>query len=507
MSRLTRNIVYNVAGQTLLLGLGFVAVKYVFKQLGEDALGILFFAQTVGVVLCAVLEMGLGSTTVREVSAHLSSEPHYVHCFLRTGALLFWGGYALLASAVWMAAPLLVHKWIHLRGIDPALAVHALRVLGVGSVTGLPRSFYVSVLRGVQRMEFNNAIDVGALTLQQLGTITVLALGGGLLHVTYCYLACYSVGILAYLRITAHFFSWRALTPSFYRVVVKRNLAYASRMAAISLLSMIHQQADKAVVSKLLTVGTFGYYGLAYGAVAKGQFLTMSAAQAALPSLSALFKAGKREELLAQYRKLQDLICFSTVPVFAAFPFAAIPLFTFVLNPHAARMLLTPITFLCLGFYMNGTLNAPFMFTLAVGRPDIAARVNFYALFGVLPVTVLLVKFFGLPGAGFSWVFYHLFAYAIMMPPTCSECLDMPVWKWYLHLFRIFALAALTYGGAWLIITFVGSSSILSLALGYVFASIAFVAAAYRLIGDELRETLRRLTSLKPAPASTFPLV
>jgi O-antigen/teichoic acid export membrane protein len=278
-------------------------------------------------------------------------------------------------------------------------------------------------------------------------------------------------------------------------------------MAAISLLSMIHQQADKAVVSKLLTVGTFGYYGLAYGAVAKGQFLTMSAAQAALPSLSALFKAGKREELLAQYRKLQDLICFSTVPVFAAFPFAAIPLFTFVLNPHAARMLLTPITFLCLGFYMNGTLNAPFMFTLAVGRPDIAARVNFYALFAVLPVTVLLVKFFGLPGAGFSWVFYHLFAYAIMMPPTCSECLDMPVWKWYLHLFRIFALAALTYGGAWLIITFVGSSSILSLALGYVFASIAFVAAAYRLIGDELRETLRRLTSLKPAPASTFPLV
>jgi hypothetical protein len=122
-------------------------------------------------------------------------------------------------------------------------------------------------------------------------------------------------------------------------------------------------------------------------------------------------------------------------------------------------------------------------------------------------VTVLLIKFFGLPGAGFSWVFYHLFTYAIMMPPTCSECLDMPVWKWYLHLFRIFALAALTYGGAWLIITFVGSSSILSLALGYVFASIAFVAAAYRLIGDELRETLRRLTSLKPAPASTFPLV
>jgi hypothetical protein len=65
----------------------------------------------------------------------------------------------------------------------------------------------------------------------------------------------------------------------------------------------------------------------------------------------------------------------------------------------------------------------------------------------------------------------------------------------------------LTYGGAWVIVTSVGSSSILSLALGYVFASIAFVAAAYRLIGDELRETLRQLTFLKRAPISTFPLV
>ena len=507
MSRLTRNIVYNLAGQTLLVGLGFVAVKFVFKQLGEDALGILFFAQTVGVVMCAVLEMGLGSTTVREVSAHLSSEPDYVRSFLRTGALLFWGGYALLASGVWLAAPVLVHKWIHLRGIDPALAIHALRVLGVGSVTALPRSFYASILRGVQRMEFNNAIDVSVLTLQQVGTIIVIARGGVLLHVTYCYLACFSLAILAYMRMAAHFFSWGALIPWYSTAVVKRNLAYASRMAAITLLSMIHSQTDKAVVSKLLTVGTFGYYGLAYGAVSKGQLFTNSAAQAALPSLSALFKAGKHEELMSQYRKLQDLICFSTVPIFAAFPFAAIPLFTFALNPQAARTLLIPITFLCLGFYMNGTLNAPYMFTLAVGRPDIAARVNFYALFGVLPVTVLLVKFFGLPGAGFSWVFYHLFIYAMMMPPTCSECLGMPVWKWYLQVFRVFALATLTYGGAWLIITFAGSSSILPLALGYVLASIAFAAAAYRLINDELRETLRRLTFLKPAPASVPPLV
>jgi hypothetical protein len=134
-------------------------------------------------------------------------------------------------------------------------------------------------------------------------------------------------------------------------------------------------------------------------------------------------------------------------------------------------------------------------------------RSNTYALFVVLPVTALLVYQFGIAGAGFSWVFYHLFTYAIMMPWICSQCLGMPVWKWYLQVFKVFVLAGLTYGGAWVFITSLGSSSILSLALGYIFASIAFVAAAYRLIGDELRDTLRRLTLQKPAPASTSPLV
>ena len=70
MSRLSKNIVYNFFGQGLLLLLGFVAVKYVFKQLGEDALGIIYFTLTMNSVLCTVLELGISTTTVREVSAH-----------------------------------------------------------------------------------------------------------------------------------------------------------------------------------------------------------------------------------------------------------------------------------------------------------------------------------------------------------------------------------------------------------------------------------------------------
>jgi len=54
-------------------------------------------------------------------------------------------------------------------------------------------------------------------------------------------------------------------------------------------------------------------------------------------------------------------------------------------------------------------------------------------------------------------------------------------------------------------VAFVRPSSLLWLALGYALASVAFVALAYRLIDDDVRASLRRLTSLKPAPARAVP--
>ena len=55
MSQLSKNILYNLFGQALIVGLSFVAVKYIYVQLGEEALGVLYFALTINAVfvLCA----------------------------------------------------------------------------------------------------------------------------------------------------------------------------------------------------------------------------------------------------------------------------------------------------------------------------------------------------------------------------------------------------------------------------------------------------------------------
>jgi O-antigen/teichoic acid export membrane protein len=490
MSRLSKNIIYNLFGQGLLIVLGFVAVRFIFRQLGEDALGIIYFTLTMNAVLCAVLEMGICSTTVREVSVHSESDPNYIQDLVRTFSLFYWGAYALLGVVIFFLAPILVEKWINLKTMDMATATQVLQILGISALLALPRSFYTSLFRGLQRMEINNIIDVSASLIQQIGIIVVLILGGGLLSVIYWIAVSFGIWILFYILAVRRFFPWRALVPGFSNVVVRRNLGYSSNMMSISLLAIIHMQSDKIIVSKLLPVSLFGFYGFAYSVVSKATLLTSSVAQAAFPSFSSLFKIGGRDSMMTQYRKLHDLLCFGTVPLFGVIPFAVLPVFGFVFNPDVARMLLLPITFLTLGFYMNGALNVPYVFSLAVGKPEISAKSNFLALFIVLPVTGILIYFFGLTGAGFSWVFYHLFAYSYAVPRICSECLGIPVREWYLHIFKILVLVILTYGVGWAFLKFIGSYSILSLVLAYTGATIVFLTCAYFMIDDELKNTI-----------------
>jgi len=270
MSRLSKNVIYNLFGQGLLLVLSFISVKYIFKQLGEDALGIIYFTAMMNAVLCAVLEMGICSTTVREVSAHFKSESNYIHDLIRTFSLFYWGAYVFLGVAIFFLAPVIVEKWINLKTMNMATATYILRILGIASIVALPKSLYASLFRGLERMEFNNFIDVSTTGLQQLGTILILALGGDLFFVVYWFASCYAFGIFIYVAISARFFSLRTLIPGYSFSVIKRNLGFASRMMSISIMATISSQADKIIISKLLPIDVVGYYGIAYGIASKG---------------------------------------------------------------------------------------------------------------------------------------------------------------------------------------------------------------------------------------------
>ena len=493
MTTLSKNVVFNLAGQGLVLLLSFVAVRFIFRQLGDDIFGIIYFSITLSAVLTTVLELGISSTTVREVSRHYDSEPSYITALIQTASFLYWTFGLLILLGVFVTAPILVEKWINLRTTDVNTAATVIRILGVGTMAALPRALYTSLFRGRQRMALNNIIDVVVAIVQQLGIVALLKVGVGVFAVVGWISASTLLGLVAYVTLAQRLFGWRAVVPGFNSGVVRRNLSFTTLVTANSLLSLVYTQTDKVLVSKLLPVAEFGLYGFASATVGRASFVPAAIGQAAFPSFSNLFAAGDRVDLLRQYRKFQDLVCFGTLPMFAGICFAALPLYGYLFNSDVAGRLLLPTVFLAVGFAMNAAINTPNVVAVAMGKPQLVVKSNVLALFVVLPVTVLLVASFGITGAAFSWVFYHLFTYTYLVPRICRECLEIRPWLWYVHAFKAFGLALIAYGLSWQLLAAAGSFSLGALAFAYVVGSAIFVLGAYLLIGTDLRGTLLRL--------------
>lgn len=500
MTRLSKNVIFNVVGQGLALALSFIAVKFIFKQLGDDIFGIIYFNITLATVVSAVLELGVLATTSREVALHFDSEPGYIASLIQTASLLYWSLAILIVAAVFISAPILVGHWINLRTTDAGTATTVIRILSISTMVVLPRALYTSLFRGRQRMALNNIIDVATTIAQQLGIVALLKLGGDVFMVAGWISVSVAMGLVAYVVVAGRMFGWRSLLPILNPGVVRRNARYTTLMMANSLLSLVYTQADKVIVSKLLPVAEFGFYGFASATVGRAAFVAAAIGQAAFPSFSNLSAAGEHQALIRQFRKLQELVCFVTAPMFAAICFAAAPVYAYLFNSSVAGRLLVPTILLAVGFYMNSALNPPFMLSFAVGKPQIIVRANVVALFLVLPVTVLLIAAYGLTGAAASWVFYNLFAFAYIVPKICRESLQIPTWSWYRRVLKSGGLAVIAYGLSWFLIASAGSFSLSALSVAYVAGSLVFAVGAYFLIDSDVRSTFLRLTRTLTAP-------
>lgn len=475
--------------------ISLVTIKYIYHQLGEDMFGIIAFAATLNAVLSSVFEMGISITTIREVSSYFKSDPDYVCALIRTTSLIYWAIYVFIGIIIYFLIPIFVEKWINLKTMDVFTATYILRILGIASFVSLPKSIYYSLLSGLQRMDLTNIVDLTTNVLQQLGTIFILILGGTLFFVVYWYALCYCINIISYVTVSSRFFPLKSLAPGYSSSVIKRNVNFASYMMFMTITHMVYSYIDKIIVSKFLPIGKLGYYNLVYSLVGKAQIVTGAVSQSVFPSFSSLSKLGDHAKMMSQYRKSHDLLCFGTVPLFAAIVFGSLPLYSYILKEDTARLLFMPTILLCVGLYVKGTLTVPGILSQSMGMPEILARQYFYGLFIVLPATVVLVYYFGLVGASISVLIFWIFGFFYAVPKICSRCLKISKWEWYVKIFKIFALTSLTYGTGWFIVGTLSYHSILYLALTYIGASTVYVFGAFFIVSNDLREYLLRTIS------------
>jgi O-antigen/teichoic acid export membrane protein len=406
-------------------------------------------------------------------------------------SLIYAAGFTVGLFVVITLSPWLAAHWLNRQSIPVNVAGALLRVFALGAVTAVLRNYLSSLLRGLQRMEFSNGIDFLMTALQQLGGVVIVTRGGDAFAVAYWFTTCFVIATLAYFGVCARLLGWKSLVPWWHREIGTEHAWYAGNSVLLSVARTAYLQADKFVVSRLLPLIVFGYYAFAATLAFRGLFVAVAISMAALPSLVELSHRNAHGAFATLQADLEELQCFAAIPVFAAVAFAAHPLFSYLFTPSAANALVAPVALLCLGFFFNVATIIPSTAAMAANRPDLPMRASLITLAVALPLEVVLVRSFGLTGAGLGWAAGNAVLAASMVPTVYRAILDSTARSWVIRVAIALGLAAVSYGPGAVAAWRLGGRPWVVGAC-YLGASLAYAILVYKVATPSLRSFVKR---------------
>lgn len=492
-----RNLTANFLGNawTALLGLGLVPIYIRF--LGIEAYGLIgVFVTLTG--LLALLDLGLGSTVNRETArlAVREGAAQQMRDLVRTLEIPYWAVGALIASIVVAASPILAYQWVRPENLEPAAVLTAFVIMGLTIAVQWPLSFYSGALMGLQRQVLLNAIIVTAATVRGLGAIAILLLVSPTIEAFFVWQG--SVGAVQ-TAVTAALL-WRSLPDGSRRArfrlqTLKGVWRFAAGMTGIAVVSTILTQADKVILSRMLSLENFGYYVLAGTAALSLLRLTGPVYYAIYPRFTNLVELGATDDLASLYHRSAQVLSLLVLPAAAVLALNSRELLllwtqsaTTAANTHVL------VSILVAGTTLNAIMHIPYALQLASGWTRLALVGNIVAVVLLIPLMIILTFRFGAVGAASVWVVLNTGYVIISIQVMHRRLLVGHMRRWYLQDVGAPLTAAVLVAGAARLLLPVPNGSVPALAFLFAvgLAALAGSAAVTTVTRRALADTLAR---------------
>ncbi|MFA6222162.1 MAG: oligosaccharide flippase family protein [Desulfomonilaceae bacterium] len=137
--------------------------------------------------------------------------------------------------------------------------------MGMVVVFRWPFGLYQGGLKGLQQQVLVNILNAISGTFRGLGAVLVLWLVSPTIQAFFIF----QIVVSGLETFTSAYFLWRSLPqsterPMFRKAILHEIWPFTGGMMAINVVAMILTQADKIILSKMLTLEMFGYYMLAW---------------------------------------------------------------------------------------------------------------------------------------------------------------------------------------------------------------------------------------------------
>ena len=403
-THLARFSVLAFAGYAAPLVVALVAIPYAAQALGPMRFGLLGIAWAL-VEYLSFVDLGLGRATVRFVANSLARNGEDLRQTVATSiaAQAAVGFVATVLLALF--APLLAHGVFALEPAVRAEATGMFRAVAANLGIVVLISALRGVLEGAHRFDLSNAIKIptasATIIIPAVGAVMGLSLGTIFWAVFFVRALAVVVTIVLLPRAVRGFAweyprEWARLRPLF---------SFSSWLMVSSVINPILAGFDRLVLATLAGAAAVGLYTGPYEGATRLLLVPISMVAVLFPALSSQVAGAEtmRTQRVIE-SALRQLALIMALPILVLFAFAP-ELLALWLGEEFARAGATPLRILLVGVAANALAHVPFVFLYAIGRPDLPAKNHVLELALHLPITIVLVRAFGVTGAALAWTF------------------------------------------------------------------------------------------------------
>ena len=430
------NIFANFSGRvwTSLLSLAFVPIY--IKLMGVEVYGLLgiFMSMT---ALLSLLDMGLSATLSRELSRMSADKDAAKEArdLVRTFEAVYWCAGMVIGIVIVLFAPLLAKHWINAGDVGIETVQTALMIMGISIAFQWPAGIYSGGLMGLQRQVVLNVTRSLMATIQHGGAFLVLTLISPSILTFFFWQAF--VGLLTTFVLGVSV--WRCLSPServakFDHAYLLKNWRFATGVTGITLVTMLLTQLDKIILSKMLSLESFGYYMLAFNIANNLNNFVTPIYSALFPKFTQLVSSGDTGQLAGLYHKGTRLLATLMLPVVMTMVvFSNEILELWLSDPLVSQNTQSIFVLLLIGTAMNSLMVLPYALQLAHGWTRFTIYKNLIASVFLVPLLLVLVDWYQGVGAAVVWLILNLGYLMIEVPIMHKRLLKDEIQSWYIN--------------------------------------------------------------------------
>jgi O-antigen/teichoic acid export membrane protein len=491
---LKRNVVANYLGQgwSALMSVAFIPVY--IKYLGIESYALIGLFAVLQAWL-TLLDMGMTPTISREMARFTggSHSSESIRNLLRSVETIGLAIALVVALGIWGASGWLATDWLRAENLSSGVVAQAFAIMGVVTAIRFVGGIYQSAVVGLQRQVLLNVVNAALATARGLGAVGILIWVSPTIGAFFLWQGLMSIATLVLLAaVTYHVLPHSDQSGRFSLAAISDVRRFATGMLGITFLATLLTQVDKILLSRLLTLGDFGYYALA-AAVAGALFvLIRPITQAWYPRLCELHARNDGTALADAYHKgaqLVTVIAGSAAIVVILFSDTLLRLWT--QDADLAMRTATLVSLLTLGNLFNGLMWIPYQTQLAHGWTGLAFRINIIAVLIIVPAILWATPRWGAEGAAWVWVSLNAGYVFVGVHFMYREILTGEKWRWYLR--DIFVPAAAGFATALCIrgLAPIPETNLGRLVLLSIATTATLISAA--VAGDSVRHQLKHL--------------